>query len=77
MRCIAPARRIGDEPFLLMLGDHIYRSDGERSCARQLMDAYQMHGKSIVGLQPHPRGRRSPTLARRRGYGWRMSCCST
>ena len=27
---------IGNEPFLLMLGDHIYRSDGERSCAHSL-----------------------------------------
>jgi UTP--glucose-1-phosphate uridylyltransferase len=42
---------IGGEPFLLMLGDHLYRSDGERSCARQLMDAYQQHGKSILGLR--------------------------
>lgn len=45
---------IGDEPFLLMLGDHLYRSEGERSCARQLMDAYQLHGKSIVGLRRTP-----------------------
>lgn len=42
---------IGNEPFLLMLGDHIYHSDGERSCARQLMDAYNQHGLSILGLR--------------------------
>jgi UTP-glucose-1-phosphate uridylyltransferase/mevalonate kinase len=42
---------IGDEPFLLMLGDHIYRAQNEISCARQLMDAYQKHGKSVVGLR--------------------------
>lgn len=42
---------IGDEPFLLMLGDHIYRSNGERSCARQLLDAYQQHGVSVVGIR--------------------------
>lgn len=45
---------IGDEPFLLMLGDHIYRSKEERSCARQLMDAYQKHGVSVVGVRRTP-----------------------
>jgi len=42
---------IGEEPFLLMLGDHIYRANGEASCARQLMEAYQRSGTSIVGLR--------------------------
>jgi UTP-glucose-1-phosphate uridylyltransferase/mevalonate kinase len=42
---------LADEPFLLMLGDHIYRSDGEASCARQLVEAYQRSGTSIVGLR--------------------------
>ncbi len=42
---------IGDEPFLLMLGDHIYRANGEPSCARQLIEAYQRSGTSIVGLR--------------------------
>ena len=45
---------VGDEPFLLMLGDHIYRSTGEVSCAKQLMDAYQRYGTSILGLRPTP-----------------------
>ncbi len=45
---------VGDEPFLLMLGDHIYRSDGERSCAQQLVDAYNQHGISVVGLRRTP-----------------------
>ena len=45
---------VGNEPFLLMLGDHIYRSTGESSCARQLMDAYQKHGTSILGLRLTP-----------------------
>jgi UTP-glucose-1-phosphate uridylyltransferase len=42
---------VGNEPFLLMLGDHIYRSDGETSCARQLLEAYQRHGQSLVGMR--------------------------
>jgi len=45
---------IGNEPFLLMLGDHLYRSDGERSCARQLVDAYNQHGTSVIGLRSTP-----------------------
>ncbi|MDL1885713.1 GHMP kinase [Anaerolineae bacterium CFX8] len=42
------------EPFLLMLGDHIYRSTGDRSCARQLVDAYNQHNTSVVGLRRTP-----------------------
>lgn len=45
---------IGNEPFLLMLGDHIYRSDGERSCARQLIEAFNQHGISVLGLRRTP-----------------------
>jgi UTP-glucose-1-phosphate uridylyltransferase len=45
---------MGDEPFLLMLGDHIYRANGEASCARQLIEAYQRSGTSIVGLRRTP-----------------------
>lgn len=45
---------IGDEPFLLMLGDHLYHSDGPVSCARQLMDAYQRSATSVVGLRRTP-----------------------
>ena len=35
---------VGDEPFLLMLGDHIYTSGEARRCAKQLIDAFDMHG---------------------------------
>jgi UTP-glucose-1-phosphate uridylyltransferase/mevalonate kinase len=45
---------IGDEPFLLMLGDHLYRANGDISCARQLLEAYQQHGTSILGLRRTP-----------------------
>jgi UTP--glucose-1-phosphate uridylyltransferase len=47
---------IGNEPFLLMLGDHIYRSEGERSCAQQLVDAFNQHGTSVIGLRPTAEG---------------------
>ncbi|MBI5958699.1 MAG: GHMP kinase [Chloroflexi bacterium] len=42
---------VGDEPFFLMLGDHLYRSDTERSCAQQLLDAFNQHGVSVLGLR--------------------------
>ncbi len=45
---------VGSEPFLLMLGDHIYRSTTQISCAQQLVDAYSQHGKSVVGLRLTP-----------------------
>jgi UTP--glucose-1-phosphate uridylyltransferase len=45
---------IGHEPFLLLLGDHLYRSHTDRSCAQQLLDAYHQHGTSIVGLRRTP-----------------------
>ncbi|MCD4752799.1 MAG: GHMP kinase [Anaerolineaceae bacterium] len=45
---------VGDEPFLLMLGDHLYRSNTDVSCAQQLIDIYQLYGKNIVGLRSTP-----------------------
>jgi len=42
---------IGDEPFLLYLGDHIYRSDTERSCTQQLIDSFNQTGVSTLGLR--------------------------
>lgn len=45
---------VNGEPFLLMLGDHIYRSDGEVSCAAQLIEIYNQHGLNVVGLKRTP-----------------------
>ena len=45
---------IGDEPFLLMLGDHLYRSNTEKQCAGQLLEAYQEYGQSMVGMRRTP-----------------------
>jgi UTP-glucose-1-phosphate uridylyltransferase/mevalonate kinase len=45
---------VGNEPFLLMLGDHLYRSNTEKSCAQQLLEAYQLHGFNLVGLRRTP-----------------------
>jgi len=45
---------VGNEPFLLMLGDHIYRSNGGMSCAQQLIEVYNRHGISVLGLRRTP-----------------------
>ena len=45
---------VNDEPFLLMLGDHLYASDNETSCARQVLDVYEQVGQSVVGLSVMP-----------------------
>jgi UTP-glucose-1-phosphate uridylyltransferase/mevalonate kinase len=45
---------VGSEPFLLMLGDHLYRSEKDLPCARQLLDVYDRHGLSVVGLKRTP-----------------------
>jgi UTP-glucose-1-phosphate uridylyltransferase len=42
---------VKDEPFLLMLGDHLYASDTDAPCARQLLDVYDRVGCSVVGLK--------------------------
>ncbi|MCR4439953.1 MAG: UTP--glucose-1-phosphate uridylyltransferase [bacterium] len=45
---------VKDEPFLLLLGDHIYASDTGTSCARQLLDVYERVGGNVVGLKVTP-----------------------
>ncbi len=45
---------VGDEPFLLLLGDHLYASETEISCAKQLLDAYARAGVSVVGAKVNP-----------------------
>jgi UTP-glucose-1-phosphate uridylyltransferase/mevalonate kinase len=42
---------VGGEPFLLMLGDHLYQTNSAKSCARQLLEAYNQHGRSVLGLR--------------------------
>jgi len=41
---------VGDEPFLLLLGDHIYTSAIESSCASQMVSAYQQQHTSVIGI---------------------------
>ncbi len=56
---------VGDEPFLLTLGDHIYFSDTADRCARQVMTAYeaQQAPMSSVSRVPEAQLYRYGTLA--------------
>jgi UTP--glucose-1-phosphate uridylyltransferase len=45
---------VGDEPFLLMLGDHIYTSGEKRRCARQIIDVFEQYGASVSAVQQTP-----------------------
>jgi UTP-glucose-1-phosphate uridylyltransferase/mevalonate kinase len=45
---------VGNEPFLLMLGDHLYASDSDVPCARQLLQVYEKTRESVVGLRITP-----------------------
>jgi len=42
---------ISQEPFLLMLGDHLYESEIALRCAQQVLEAYARHRTSVIGLQ--------------------------
>ncbi|GFE70163.1 sugar phosphate nucleotidyltransferase [Chroococcus sp. FPU101] len=41
---------VNHEPFLLLLGDHVYRSKINQSCAEQLVQNYQQHQTNVIGL---------------------------
>lgn len=41
---------INNQPFLLLLGDHVYTSNLDISCAKQMVDIYQKVGTSIIGI---------------------------
>jgi UTP--glucose-1-phosphate uridylyltransferase len=45
---------VQDEPFLLMLGDHVYASDIEKSCASQILHIYEKVQQSVVSLTTMP-----------------------
>ncbi len=61
---------VGDQPFLLLLGDHLYLSTEERRCARQLIDlataehcavsAVQSTREHLIHQYGTLRGRRQP-----------------
>jgi UTP-glucose-1-phosphate uridylyltransferase len=44
------SRFAGDDPVLLVLGDHLYSSKSNRSCFNQMIDAYEKTKKMTIGL---------------------------
>ncbi|NJP37435.1 UTP--glucose-1-phosphate uridylyltransferase GalU [Bacillus luteus] len=44
---------IGDEPFAVLLGDDIVRTDGT-PCLKQLIEVFERYNSSVVGVQPVP-----------------------
>ncbi len=45
---------VGDEPFLLLLGDHIYASEVKKTCASQILQVYEQTNKSVLGVRIIP-----------------------
>jgi UTP--glucose-1-phosphate uridylyltransferase len=46
---------VGDEPFAVLLGDALVSADeGAKPVTRQLMDAHERHGGSVVALEEVP-----------------------
>jgi UTP--glucose-1-phosphate uridylyltransferase len=41
---------VNNEPFLLLLGDHVYTSNISSSCAKQMVDIYQQTGTNVIGI---------------------------
>lgn len=42
------------EPVLLLLGDTLYRSNNNKTCALQLIEEYERHSKLMVSIHPVP-----------------------
>jgi len=49
---LAARELVGDEPFVVLLGDVIIRS--ERPATRQLMDVYEATGQGVIAVEPVP-----------------------
>ncbi len=45
---------VGDEPFLLMLGDHIYISNQKESCANQLIAGFRRFQQPVYAVKQTP-----------------------
>src|SRR5882724_1124790 len=44
---------VGSDPFLLLLGDHVYISDIKERCAKQLISVYERYMcDAVTGVQP-------------------------
>lgn len=43
-----------NEPFLLLLGDHLYVPDGVKTCAKQLVEVAEQRELSVTAVNPTP-----------------------
>ena len=41
---------VDGQPFLLLLGDHVYTSNARSSCAAQMVNIYQQVNTSVIGI---------------------------
>jgi len=41
---------VGDEPFLLLLGDHVYISNTRAKCAQQIIDVFGVLGENVSAV---------------------------
>lgn len=46
------AKFVGDDPFLHLVGDHLYISQTKTSCARQLVEAAEAEACAVSAVQP-------------------------
>ena len=44
----------GNEPVMLLLGDTLYRSDSNKSCALQMVEEYERYNTLMVSIHPVP-----------------------
>ena len=69
---------VGDEPFLLLLGDHVYISDIKDRCARQLIKVYEQYMlDAVTGVQPTRRAAAAPVRHDQRPADRRRTRAST
>jgi UTP--glucose-1-phosphate uridylyltransferase len=45
---------VSSEPFVVMLGDHVYISDTNTPCLKQALDVAVEYGQSVFGVHPIP-----------------------
>ena len=45
---------VGNEPFLITLGDHVYLSETGTRCAGQVLDVFHQHGASVTSVSYAP-----------------------
>ena len=48
---------VGGDPFLLLLGDHVYVSREQRSSMRQVLDVAERYGRPVFAVQRTPESR--------------------